>query len=235
MKDKFLFQNKESAIKNIAGIIDQTNIEKNAAKADIIKTCQEAKIYGFRGVCVRPQWVKLAKNELVGTHINAICLVDSPIGGSSHQNRVKICKSAKTDGADELDVVISIPDAKHERWNKILEDLKKICQILPTKVIIGSGYLTDEEIKKTSEIAKEAGAICVKTATEKDPLESRELKEKAIHLKIMRAGAPGLLIKASGKIKTLKDVKMMLKAGADIIGTSSGVEIIDEAIGQLKN
>lgn len=74
---------------------------------------------------------------------------------------------------------------------------------MPTKVIIGSGYLTDEEIRKASEIAKKAGAICVKTATEKDPLEHRELKEKFYHLKIMKKAAPGLLIKASGNVKTL--------------------------------
>jgi deoxyribose-phosphate aldolase len=97
-----------------------------------------------------------------------------------------------------------------------------------TKVIIGSGYLTDEEIAQVSQIVKKAGAICVKTATEKDPLENRELEEKAKHLKIMRQNAPGLLIKASGKIKTLADAEMMIKAGADIVGTSNGVTIMKQ-------
>ena len=213
---------------NVAKIIDHTNIKKDATEKEIKKTCQEAKEYGFRGVCVRPEWVKLAKRELKGTDIKVICLVDPPIGDSPHKKRVKICEIAKRNGADELDVVINIPAVKHEKWDLVLKDLKAICQILPTKVIIGSGYLTDEEIKKASEIVKEAGAICVKTATEKDPLEHRELKEKFYHLKIMREAAPGLLIKAAGNIKTLKDVKEAIKAGADIIGTSSGVEIINE-------
>jgi len=97
---------------------------------------------------------------------------------------------------------------------------------LPTKIIIGSGYLTDEEIKKASEIVKKAGAFCVKTATEKDPLDRIELKEKARHLGIMKKAAPGLAIKASAKIQTYKDVLMMIEAGADIIGTSAGVEIV---------
>lgn len=215
-------------IENLAKIIDQTNIKKDATKKDILKTCQEAKKFSFRGVCVRPEWVKLAKKELKGTDIKVIALIDPPIGDSLHQKRIKICKKAKKDGADELDVVVSIPDVKHERWKKIFKDLREICKILPTKVIIGSGYLTDEEIIKTSEICKKAGAICVKTATEKDPLEHRELKEKFYHLKLMRKGAPGLLIKIAGKIKTLKDVKLSIKAGADIIGTSSGVEIVKE-------
>jgi len=143
---------------------------------------------------------------LKGTGIKVIALIDDPIGLSEHKERVKTCKQAKVDGADELDVVVSIPDVKMERWEKVEKDLKEICKILPTKVIIGSGYLTDEEIAKVSSIVKAAGAICVKTATEKDPLENRELEEKARHLKIMRKNAPGLLIKASGKIQSLKDL-----------------------------
>ena len=213
---------------NIAKIIDHTNIREDASAEDIKKTCQEAKIYGFRGVCVRPEWVKLVKKELEGTGIKVVVLIDPPIGDSSHKKRIKICQKAKKDGADELDVVISIPDVKHERWEKIIKDLKEICKILPTKVIIGSGYLTDEEIIKASQIVKKAGAICVKTATEKDPLEYRELKEKFFHLKLMKEGAPGLLIKAAGGIRTLSDAKKAIKAGADIIGTSSGVEIVEE-------
>jgi len=212
---------------NIAKIIDHTNINLKAKVQDIQKTCQEAKKYGFRGVCVNPQWVKLAKKELKDTETKVVCLVDPPIGDSSHQKRIQVCQKAKKDGADEIDIVVSIPDVKHERWNKILKELKVLCKILPTKVIIGSGYLTDEEILKVSEIVKKAGAICVKTATEKDPLEHRELEEKARHLQLMKKGAPGLLIKASGKVQTLADLEKMVQAGADIIGTSFGVNIIE--------
>ena len=217
-------------MKNIAKIIDHTNIGKKAKAGDIKKTCQEAKKYGFRGVCVNPEWVKLVKKELEGTDIKTICLIDPPIGDSPHEKRLKICQKAKKDGADEIDVVASLPDIKHERWNKILKDLKEICHMLPTKVIIGSGYLTDEEIIMISRIVKKAGAICVKTATDKDPLEHRELKEKAEHLKLMKKFARGLLIKASGRIKSLKDLKYMVKVGADIVGTSLGAEIIEELL-----
>jgi deoxyribose-phosphate aldolase len=221
-------------VKDLAKIIDHTNIKKDAKKEEILKTCQEAKKYGFRGVCVRTKWVKLVAKELKGTGIKTIVLIDPPIGDSPHRKRVKMCQRAKKDGADELDVVMSIPDIKHERWEKILKDLKEICKILPTKVIIGSGYLTDSEIIKASQICKKAGAICVKTATEKDPLEHRELKEKFYHLKLMRKGAPGLLIKVAGGIRTLKDAKEAIKAGADIIGTSSGVKIMEELKRSLK-
>jgi len=213
---------------NIAKIIDHTNIRPDATNQDIWQTCQEAKKYGFRGVCVNPEWVKLAKKELRGTDIKVIALIDPPMGISSHEERIKICKEAKKDGADELDVVMNIIDLKYGKYENVLKDLKEISKILPTKVIIGSGYLTDEEIEKASQIVKKSGAFCIKTATEKDPLEHRELKEKFFHLKLMKKGAPGLLIKVAGGIRTLSDAKEAIKAGADIIGTSSGVGIIKE-------
>jgi len=213
---------------NTARTIDHTNIDKKAKASDIEKTCLEARHYSFRSVVVNPQWIKLAKQELSRTNVKVGVLIDPPMGQSSHQARLEACQKAKKDGADELDVVMNIVDLKYERYSKVLKDLKSLCKILPTKVIIGSGFLTDEEIVKASELVKKAGAFCVKTATEKDPLEHRELKEKLRHLELMRKGAPGLLVKASGRINTLQDLKDALKAGADIVGTSSGVKIMEE-------
>ncbi|MEK9153429.1 MAG: deoxyribose-phosphate aldolase, partial [Patescibacteria group bacterium] len=210
----------------LAKTIDHTNIEHKATAKDIKKTCVEAKKYGLRGVDVNPRWVELVSQELRGSDVKTVVLIDPPMGLSPHFRRLDLCRQAKKDGADELDVVINIIDVKYERYDEVLSDLKEICKILPTKIIIGSGYLTDEEIKKASEIVKKAGAFCVKTATEKDPLDRLELKEKARHLGIMKKAAPGLQIKASAKIKTYKDALMMITAGADIIGTSTGVEII---------
>ncbi len=210
---------------SIAARIDQTNIEPKAKFSDIKKTCDEVKKYGFRGICVNPQWVEAVKQELNDFPAKVICLVDAPIGDSSHEERMQICLTAKNNGADELDVVASLPDIKHGRWEDVYRDLADICKILPTKVIIGSGYLTDKEIAMVSRLVRQAGALCVKTATAKDPLEERELKEKAWHLEIMRKNAPGLLIKASGNIKNAKEAKAYVKAGADIIGTSNGVKI----------
>ncbi len=212
--------------RELAEMIDHTNINLRATAKDIKKTGQEAKKHNFRGVDVNPQWVSFVAEQLEGTQIKVIVLIDPPMGQSSHFKRIEMCKRAKQDGADELDVVINVIDLKYERYDDVLADLKEICKILPTKVIIGSGYLTDKEISKASEIVKQAGAFCVKTATEKDPLDSTELKEKAKHLKLMREAAPGLKIKASAKIKTYKDVLMMIEAGADIIGTSSSLKIM---------
>lgn len=214
---------------NIAKYIDHTNIKENATKKDIKKSCKECIKYKFRGLCVRLAWTKTAKEELKGGGIKVVTLIDPPIGLSSHKERIKMVKKAKKDGTDEVDIVMNLVDLKYEKYGKVLKDLKEICKIAPTKVIIGSGYLTNQEIEIASKIVKKAGAICVKTATEKDPLGNSELEEKAKHIKIMKKSAPGLLIKAAGAIRTFSDARKMIKSGADIIGTSSGVEIVAQS------
>lgn len=213
---------------DIAKYIDQTYLKKGASEEETGKVAKEAKEYGFRGFCVFPEHTKTAKEILKGSGIKVTTLIDEPTGSSSHEQRKKMIEAAKENGSDEVDVVMKIDDFKNGKYDEVLKDLKNVCQILPTKVIIGSGYLTDEEIKKASEIVKESGAICVKTATINDPLDHTELPEKAKHVKIMKESASGLLVKAAGSIRALSDLKMMVQAGADIIGTSSGVEIVDE-------
>ena len=216
---------------DVAKIIDQTFLKKGAGEEKIRELCEETRQYGFRGFCVLPEHTKLAKECLKDTDIQVTTLIDEPTGTSSHDERMEMAKRAKEAGSDELDVVMKIDVFKNKKYDEVLADLKEICGVLPVKVIIGSGYLTDEEIKKASEMVKEAGAICVKTATVEDPLDRTELKEKAKHVKIMKESAPGLLVKAAGGIRNLSDLEMMVEAGADIIGTSSGVEIVDESKG----
>ncbi len=214
---------------DVVKFIDQTFLKKDATEEEIKKVCEEAKKYGFRGLCVFPEHTKLAKASLKGSDVKLTTLIDEPTGARNHKDRVEMAQKAKNDGSDEIDVVMKIDAFKNGQYEEVLNDLKEICLILPTKVIIGSGYLTDEEIKKASGIVKESGAICVKTATVDDPLDHSELPEKAKHVKIMKESASGLLVKAAGSIRTLADLKMMISAGADIIGTSSGTEIVDES------
>ncbi len=213
-------------MKNPAKHIDHTNISPNATKSDIVKTCDEAKHFGFRGVCVNPEWVKTVAEELHETDIKTTVLIDPPMGQLPTSQRVKMCQVAEKHGADELDVVANIVDIKYADYHKVLRDLKEISAVLPTKVIIGSGYLTTDEVVKTSEIVQEAGAVCVKTSTFKDPLDFFELAEKARHIRLMKEAAPKLKIKAAGKIRSAEDMKLMIEAGADIIGTSSSLQIM---------
>jgi len=220
---------------NIAKIIDQTYLKKEASEEEIKKVAEETKSYNFRGLCIFPEHTKITKEILKDTDIKVTTLIDEPTGASPHEKRVEMVKKAKEAGSDEVDVVMKIDAFKNKKYDEVLSDLKEICKILPTKVIIGSGYLTDEEIKKASEMVKTAGAICVKTATVDDPLDRSELPEKAKHVRIMKESAPGLLVKAAGAIRIMADLEMMLEAGADIIGTSSGVEIVSEAKGTKRD
>ncbi|MDO8663618.1 MAG: deoxyribose-phosphate aldolase [Candidatus Wildermuthbacteria bacterium] len=214
---------------NYARVIDQTFLKKRAGEDEIEKVCKEAKEYGFRALCIYPEHTKWAKEFLKDSGVKVTTLVDAPTGASSHAERIKTAEQVKKDGSDEMELVMKIDDFKNKKYNEVSADLKELCKILPTKVIIGSGYLTDEEIRKASEMVKDSGAICVKTATVNDPLDSSELAEKAKHIKIMKEAAPGILVKASGAVRNLADLKMMVEAGADIIGTSSGVEIVRES------
>ena len=217
---------------NIPKIIDQTFLKKGASAKEIQGMAQEAKDYSFRGFCIFPEHTKIAKEILKDSDVKVITLVDEPTGASSHEARMEAVKKAWEDGTDEVDVVMKVDDFKNKKYEEVLADLKEICVLGPTKVIIGSGYLTDEEIKKASQIVKEAGAICVKTATLDDPLDTSELGEKAKHVRIMREFSSGLLVKAAGSIRDLTALKMMVVSGADIIGTSSGVEILKESLGE---
>jgi deoxyribose-phosphate aldolase len=217
----------------ISKIIDQTFLKKEATEDEIKEVCKECKEYSFRALCILPLHTKIAKELLKDSGVKVTTLIDEPTGMSPHETRMETVNKAKEDGSDEIELVMKIDDFKNGKFSEVDSDLKELCKILPTKVIIGSGYLTDEEIKKASEMVAVSGAICVKTATSADPLDNSELDEKAKHIKIMRSSVPvGFLVKASGGVRTLANVKKMLNSGADIIGTSSGVEIVNEANGQ---
>lgn len=217
---------------NPAKIIDQTFLKKGASEEEIKKLAKEAKEYGFRGFCVLPEHTKAAKSVLEGSGVKVTTLIDEPTGSSSHEERGLMVKKAKESGSDEIELVMKVDAFKNKKYEETLKDLKNLVSILPTKVIIGSGYLTDEEVEKASGIVRESGAICVKTATVDDPLDNSELDEKAKHVKIMKKTASDLLVKAAGSVRTLDDLKKMTEAGADIIGTSSGVPIVDEYMGK---
>jgi deoxyribose-phosphate aldolase len=217
---------------DVAKIIDQTFLHQEASDQEVEKVAQEAKQYGFRAFCILPQHTKIAKVCLQDSGVKVTTLIDEPTGASSHEERLAMVNKAKENGSDEIELVMKVDDFKNKKYKEVSADLKELCSLLPTKVIIGSGYLTDEEIKEASKITESAGAICVKTATVDDPLDNTELAEKAKHIKIMRESVNSILVKASGAIRNLADVEMMLSAGADIIGTSSGVKIVQESQGQ---
>lgn len=210
----------------IAKAIDHTYLKADATEADIRRICQEAKKYGFRGVCVNPRWAKLAKEELRGTEVKVIIVIDWPCGASSTEVRVFQAQNAEEDGADEIDPVMDIGSFKMGKHEDVLEDLRALARVLPTKVIIETGFLTDEEIKKAAELVKKSGAFCVKTSTGMEP--KVDIDKKILHVRLIQeAVGEDFPIKAAGGIKAMKDAQRIVEAGANIIGTSAGLAILE--------
>lgn len=218
-------------MKNIQRFIEQTVLKPQTVDSDIEKLVADAKKYGFIGICVPPFWVKKAKREIGDAPIQLVTVVGFPLGYQMTETKVFETELAIKDGADEIDVVWSITAFKAGmNWPKIeLAKLAQVCheheRIL--KVIIETAYLSDEEIIQACKICAEAGVDYVKTSTGFAPEGAKEH-----HISLMRANLPSSVgIKASGGIKTYEQAVQLIKAGADRIGTSSGVDIVEASKG----
>ncbi|WP_327192013.1 deoxyribose-phosphate aldolase [Thermosipho atlanticus] len=190
----------------------------------MLKLCAEAKEYNFRGVCVNPSFVSLARRNLEGTDLKVVTVVGFPLGATSIESKAFEAKKAVEDGADEVDMVIHIGHLKSGNYEYVYEDIASVVNAagVPVKVIIETCYLTDEEKIAACVISMEAGAAFVKTSTGFGTYGA-----KVEDVSLMRWAVSGKLgVKASGGIKTYEDAINMIKAGATSIGTSSGVSIV---------
>ncbi|GAB2621388.1 deoxyribose-phosphate aldolase [Belliella aquatica] len=215
-------------MKHIERYIEQTILKPLTVDSDIENLVNEAKIHGFVGICVPPFWVKKAKREIGEAPIQLVTVIGFPLGYNMTETKVSETELAIKEGADEIDVVWSLTAFKAGlNWPKIeLAKLATLChqheRIL--KVIIETAYLSDEEIVQACEICRDAGVDYVKTSTGFAPEGA-----KVEHIALMRANLPSNVgIKASGGIKTFAQAKALIEAGADRIGTSSGVQIVAE-------
>jgi deoxyribose-phosphate aldolase len=210
----------------IASLIDHTLLKPTATKQDIVKLCEEAKKYGFFAVCVNPMYVSFCKSLLRDTSVKVCTVVGFPLGATTTAVKVFESKEAIDNGADEIDMVINVSALRSKDYNYVLEDISAVREVTKgkiLKVIIETAYLNEEEKIKACELAKEAKADFVKTSTGFAPtgatVEDVSLMRKIVGLEMG--------VKASGGIRTIKDVLKMIKAGANRIGTSSSVEIIE--------
>ena len=218
---------------NIAEYIDHTVLKPTTTLEDVEKLCEEAVSYQFAAVCVPPLFVKKAKAILNNSSTKVATVIGFPFGYSAIEAKVAEVVLAIIDGADELDVVINISAIKNNDWKFLANEINAILPIIKNKnkvikVIIESGILTDEEIIKCCDLYGAAGVDFMKTSTgyaEKGAsLEAVKLMRK--HL------ADNVLIKASGGIKNFIFAKQLIQAGANRIGCSSSVAIINEAAEQ---
>ena len=212
----------------LAKMIDHTQLNPFATEDDIKRLCEEAKKYHFYGVIVNPYYVKLAKELLKGTEIKVMSVIGFPFGATYKEVKALEAELAIRDGADELDMVMNISAAKSGRWDVVKEDISAVNKVAKShgkllKVIIETGYLTDDEKIKACQVAVEAGADYVKTSTGFGKggatVHDVELMAKAVNGKAK--------VKASGGIHTAEDAIKMINAGASRIGASHSVEIIE--------
>ncbi len=213
-----------------AKYIDHTNLKTFATKDDIFKLCSEANTYKFMSVCVNPANVSLAKTLLQGSGVLVCTVVGFPLGANTTEIKKYEATLAITDGASEIDMVINVAKAKEHDYDYIENEIKELvnaCNGVLLKVIIETCYLTDEEIIEVSKRCVNAHADFVKTST---GFGSRGASVHDIEL-IKETVKDKAYIKASGGIKTKEDFLKMIEAGASRIGTSNGVQIMEELNG----
>ena len=210
--------------------IDHTILKPTCLVADIEKLCAEAKQYDFAAVCVPPNFVKLAKEKLVGSTVQVATVIGFPFGYSATEAKIAEIILAMVDGADELDVVANITAIKNGDWSAIADEINHIMPIIRSKgkvvkIIIESGVLTDDEIIKCCDIYGIAGIDYLKTSTG-----YAEKGASVEAVKLFRKHLPDQVqIKASGGIRDYATAKLMIDAGATRIGCSAGVAIVSGA------
>lgn len=215
-------------MENLNKHIEHTLLKQDAKLEDFIKLFEEAKEHKFLGVCINPAYVKLAKENLYGTDVKIVTVVGFPLGANRSDVKAFETSKAVEDGADEIDMVLNVSKLKDKDYDFIINDIKTVktaCKDKPLKVILETDLLTKEEIKKACELCIEAKANFVKTST---GFVKGGVGAKAEDVKLMfdTVSPYGLKVKASGGIRDKEAALKMLEAGAERLGTSSGVKIV---------
>lgn len=213
---------------NINEHIEHTLLKQDAKLEDFMKLFDEAKKYKFLGVCVNPLYVKLAKENLKDSNVKVVTVIGFPLGANKTEVKAFETTQAVNDGVDEIDMVINVSKLKDKDYDFIVNDIKtvkKACKDKPLKVILETDLLTKDEIKKACELCVEAKADFVKTST---GFVKGGVGAKAEDVKLMfdTVSPYGLKVKASGGIRDKEAALKMLEAGAERLGTSSGVKIV---------
>ena len=215
----------------IASIIDHTLLRPEATPSQVIRLCQEAREFRFCSVMVNPCYVSLASSQLQGSDVKIGAVVGFPLGATL--SSVKVFEAAETMklGAREIDMVMNIGALKAGEREVVSADIRAVAEVVHAqkallKVILETGLLTNDEKLLACELAEKAEADFVKTSTGflggVATVEDVALMRRAVKIGV----------KASGGIRTAADARAMIEAGANRLGTSSGVNIIRELRGE---
>ena len=213
----------------IASLIDQTLLKPDATKDDIRRLCQEAMDYGFWSICINPSYIPLAASILQDTEVKICSVVGFPLGANTPEVKAFEAEKALRDGANEIDMVINLGALKSGDYELVKRDIRSVVEQgirfkrgTIVKVIIETGLLNDNEKALACQIVKESGANFVKTST---GINTRGATVQDVEF-IRKFVDPEFGVKASGGIRTYEDAIKLIEAGANRIGTSSGISII---------
>lgn len=212
--------------KDIPKTIEHTNLKSTATPEDIHRLCEEAKENNFRSVCIHPSYIPVAKEHLEGTDVKIVTVIGFPLGMNTTATKTKETENAVALGADEVDMVINQGRLKAGNYENVLFDISKVVKAAgnaPVKVIIEVCNLTNEEKIMACLLSEEAGAKYVKTST---GFAQHGATLEDVALMRFSVGSD-ILVKAAGGVRDLDTAKKMIATGAALLGTSSGIKILN--------
>ncbi len=209
--------------------IEHTLLAQEADASAIARLCEEARQFGFAGVCVNPVWVRPAKEQLKGAGVLVVSVAGFPMGATRTDIKVAEAAGAAEDGADEIDMVVNVGWLVGRDTDSVLAEIRKVRRNLPTevklKVILEVNKLTVDQVKAGVECIVAGGAQFAKTATGMFGSATVEQVQS-----LVRLSAGRIEVKAAGGIRTLAEAKAMIFAGASRIGSSASVRIMAELL-----
>ncbi len=216
-------------IKEVAAMVDHTNLKAFAVREDFQNLCDEAAQYGFKSVAINTYPVSMCRKMLEGTSVLTGAAVGFPLGQMTIASKVAEASNAVADGCQEFDYLLNVGKVKEHDYAYIEDEMTRLVAVarkagICVKVIYETCYLTEEEIIEVSKIASRVKPDFVKTST---GFGTAGAKPEHVRLMKQYAGAD-VQVKAAGGIRSWEAAKAMIEAGATRLGTSSGIAILEE-------
>lgn len=225
--DSKLFLARNEVVELLAPLMDHTILKPEATAAELLLHCEQSRRYHFASVCVHSYWVPYVKEWLTGSNRKICCVIGFPSGMISYElkcNEIEWCIAA---GADEIDIVWTIGAVQTGDWDYIENEIQALIRVskdIPVKIILETSMLSDNQTRKGCELCANSGVAFVKTSTGFHPSGGASIET----VKLMRSVVGNRCgVKASGGIRDLRSALKMIQAGANRIGTSNGVTILE--------